>query len=67
MTDPADVGCDVIPGSEESEELWAKECGLLLEAEKGKKQILPRAPGRKEAGSAVRLISAQWGALFSDF
>lgn len=46
--------------------LRAKECGLTLEAEKGKKQILPRAPGRKEAGSAVSLIPAPWGALFSD-
>ncbi|XP_059132712.1 10 kDa heat shock protein, mitochondrial-like [Peromyscus eremicus] len=33
MTDPADVGCDVIAGSEEREERWAQECGLLLEAE----------------------------------
>lgn len=45
----------------------AKECGLPVEAEKGKKHILPRAPGRKETRSAPRLISAQWGALFFDF
>lgn len=29
MTDPADVGCDVIAGFER-EGLWAKECGLPL-------------------------------------
>lgn len=57
----------MIAGFEETEGLWAKECGLPLEAEKGKKQILLRAPGRKEAGSAVRFSSAQCGALFFDF
>lgn len=45
----------------------AKECGLPVEAVKGKKHILPRAPEREETGSAVRLISAQWGALVFDF
>lgn len=38
-----------------------------VEAEKGKKHILPGAPGRKETGSALRLISAQWGASLLDF
>lgn len=44
--------------------MWA---ASPLKAEKGKSQILPGAPGKKEASSAPRLISAQWGALFSDF
>lgn len=63
MTDPADVGWDVIAGFEKRGGLLAKECGLILEAEKGKKQILPRTPGRKEAGSAVSVIPAPWGCI----